>query len=362
MANALDSLCAMAENSGAYDEAKQFGEKSLAIHRILGDQRGIAGSLLGLSIIATFSGQLEEAERLARESNETLRQTGDRTVVARGLTLLGGTLVFLGKYAEGHSWMEEGVTIDIDLGFSNSAVSYSSYLGIANLHLGRYKQAHALGQMGLDVFRKDGRRRETGHCLLVLGSVMLLPEECRPGCGEKTSNTAESVLRPSKAGFEEARETYAEAQSLLQESIAIYQDIGHRDARGVALATLGYAARGSGSLRRASQHLRDALRIATECGAFRSLLYALPAVALRLADLDEKERAVELYALASRYPLVANSRWFEDVAGRHVSAVAATLPPDVVAAAQERGRQRDLWATGKELLAELKEQLEPDTL
>jgi hypothetical protein len=51
---------------------------------------------------------------------------------------------------------------------------------------------------------------------------------------------------------------------------------------------------------------------------------------------------------------VANSRWFEDVAGRHIAAAAAAqLPPDAVAAAQERGRVRDLWATVEQLLAEL---------
>jgi len=50
---------------------------------------------------------------------------------------------------------------------------------------------------------------------------------------------------------------------------------------------------------------------------------------------------------------VANSRWFEDVAGREIAAAAEALPPEVVAAAQERGRARDLWATVEELLDEL---------
>jgi hypothetical protein len=72
-----------------------------------------------------------------------------------------------------------------------------------------------------------------------------------------------------------------------------------------------------------------------------------------MAGWGNSERAVELYALASRYPFVANSPWFENVAGRHVAAAAASLPPDVVAAAQERGRARDLEATVAELLAEL---------
>ena len=62
---------------------------------------------------------------------------------------------------------------------------------------------------------------------------------------------------------------------------------------------------------------------------------------------------MELYALASRYPYVANSRWFADVFGRYIDALAATLPPEVAEAARERGRSRDLEATVKELLAEL---------
>ena len=88
-------------------------------------------------------------------------------------------------------------------------------------------------------------------------------------------------------------------------------------------------------------------------GVFAPLAFALAATSLLLADQGKKERAVELYALASRYPFVANSRWFEDVAGRHIAAVAATLPPDMVAAAQERVRARDLDATVAELLVEL---------
>jgi hypothetical protein len=82
----------------------------------------------------------------------------------------------------------------------------------------------------------------------------------------------------------------------------------------------------------------------------------LPAAALLRVDGGNVEQAVELYALASRYGFVANSRWFEDVAGRHIAAAAAALPPDVVAAAQERGCARELWATAEDLLAELEGQ------
>ena len=129
---------------------------------------------------------------------------------------------------------------------------------------------------------------------------------------------------------------------------------------GWALAVLGYAARGLGQPSRARQHLSAALRTAAEIGAFLPFVLALPAVALLLADGGEMERALELYALASRYPYVANSRWFEDVAGRHITAAAEALPPDAVAAAQARGRARDPEATVQELLDELRAKMQDE--
>jgi len=80
---------------------------------------------------------------------------------------------------------------------------------------------------------------------------------------------------------------------------------------------------------------------------------SLPAASLLLVDAGEVERAVEIYALASRYPSVANSRWCEDVAGIHVTAAAEALPSEVVAAAQERGRAADPWDVAEALLGEL---------
>jgi hypothetical protein len=76
-------------------------------------------------------------------------------------------------------------------------------------------------------------------------------------------------------------------------------------------------------------------------------------MALLLAEQGQPERAVELYATASRYPLVSDSRCFEDIMGKHIATVAVMLSPEVVAAARERGRARDLDATVAELLSEL---------
>jgi predicted ATPase/tetratricopeptide (TPR) repeat protein len=310
-----------AMGSGAYDKANQLHEESLAIRRALGYQWGIAQSLDGLSTVARKQGQLDEAERLVRESIVIRQKTGQQKAIANGPRDLGVTLFFVGRFAEAHSLMEESLAIYSDLGDRENLAFLNVALGQAKVSLGRYEQARAQGQLGLTLAREIGYGYVIGEALQLLGWVAL------------------------------AQEASAEAQGLLQESVAVHRE--RPDELGRALASLGYAERGLGNIPQAQQHLSEALKTTAVTSALWPLMYALPAIALLMADQGEMDQAVELYALASRYPFVANSRWFEDVAGRHIAAVASTLPPEVVAAAQERGRARDLDATVKELLVEL---------
>lgn len=163
----------------------------------------------------------------------------------------------------------------------------------------------------------------------------------------------EAGIAPWAAEASEAREAHARATRLSRESIATYREYDV-DLTIWPRSILAAAERGLGNLIQARHHLAQALQICVQaepCSFYLSLKPLL-VTALLLADAGEHARAVELYALASRYPLVSNSRWFERVFGRHIEAVAATLPSEVATAARERGRARDLQATVKELLAD----------
>ena len=98
-----------------------------------------------------------------------------------------------------------------------------------------------------------------------------------------------------------------------------------------------------------------ALQITVDGEEFLSLTHALPGIALTLADQGEVERAVEIYTLASSMGMVANSRWFADIAGNEIAALAAGLPADVVDAAKGRVQTVLSWEPAAELLAELEE-------
>jgi tetratricopeptide (TPR) repeat protein len=152
-----------------------------------------------------------------------------------------------------------------------------------------------------------------------------------------------------------AKGAYSEAQAWSQQSIQAYEALGQKKDAGKAWAFSGYAARGLRAIPGAWQCLLRALRIATETQVIVLLQNAVSLAALLFSDGGNFQQALEFHTLAWRYPHVSKSRWFEDVCGRHIAAVAATLPPEMVAGAQERGEARDIWATAEDLLAEIKE-------
>jgi hypothetical protein len=52
-----------------------------------------------------------------------------------------------------------------------------------------------------------------------------------------------------------------------------------------------------------------------------------------------------------RYPYVANSKFFGDIAGPSIRTLAAGMSPAAYQAAWERGQARDLWETAAEFVA-----------
>jgi tetratricopeptide (TPR) repeat protein len=149
-----------------------------------------------------------------------------------------------------------------------------------------------------------------------------------------------------------AQEAWSEAHEWLQRGTLANEQVGRHVIRCSDLAGLAQAAIGLGQLAEARQYLQKAFEKAAEGELLSQRLAPVVAAAALFADEGQAERAVELYALASRYPHVSNSRWYEDVAGKHITASAAEMPVEVVVAAQERGRARDLDAAVEELLAE----------
>jgi predicted ATPase/DNA-binding SARP family transcriptional activator len=342
VAQALGALAYRAFWRGDLDEARRQLEESLALFQELGDQRGIGGRYSGLGNVALERGELDEAEHLYRKAIKILQELQDAHSIRSTRHWLGVALMRAGKFAQARRLLEETLATFGHLG-DTAAAGLREVLASVEMYDGDYERARVQGETSLALSRKARYRWGIAWSLRQLSGVALAEAESGLGAG-----TAPQVQNTGGA-----REAYTEAQRLAQESVAICREMGVRVWLGHSLAILGVATRGLGDVDQARRHLCEALRVAGDMGAFWPLMLALPATALLLADGGEQERAVEIYTLVSRYPFVANSQWFEDVFGRHIAAVAAALPPEVVTAAQERGRARDLNATVAELLVEL---------
>jgi tetratricopeptide (TPR) repeat protein len=191
------------------------------------------------------------------------------------------------------------------------------------LHLGVYEEAYVIGRRSRDLYEEIG---PWGYIDLARG-------------------------RQSYAAL--AMAMYDEAEQLARQALAGSRRIGDLTRVAMNLVCLGYVFRALGDARASNDHILEALQIATDIKNYFALMWVLPAAALLLVDDDEVERAVEIIALVKHYPLLARSRWMDDMAGHAVESAAAVLAPDVVKAAQARGRSLDMWDSAALLLDEL---------
>ena len=322
IAKTLRALGYVDWRAGNHDSALTRVQAALTIHLERGDHRGQAICMTTMGRIHKTQGHLEEAEHWAREALRLSQQIGDQSLLVRRYTNLAHTLLFQGKLTEAQQLAEKGLAIcrDLDHRAVEGWVQYC--LCETLMHSGQYQPAARQAVDGLLVVQAVGDRRFEAAIYGVMGQLAL------------------------------AASSYTEARAAFAKSAEIFRKVqyGHID---ISLAGLGYTACCLDRPQEARQHLLEALRSALDAKTYGPILFALPGVALLFAEAGKPEQAVTLYALASKHDFVANSRWFQDVVGCQMTAVAEILPPKMVAEAQTRGQERDLWTTARELLAEL---------
>jgi tetratricopeptide (TPR) repeat protein len=298
-------------------QARRDLEESASIYRELGDAQWVAETTVLLGRVCALEGRLDEAERLLREALARQRELGTAGQSAWAGLCLGEALGWAGRYADSLSHLDDSMALWPDLEQDDDAYC-SPALGSTKLHLGQYGEADT-------------------HLRAALRAV-------------PTVIQAQVLIDLGRLAIRDGKPS--EARRLFLESLEEQEPLGVRTIAAQARCALVYAAQAPDGLEEARHNLVQALRWAAQSGAFRAIVDGLPASALMLVNQGKVEQAVEVYALACTFGRVANSQWYEDVVGRPIAAAAAALPPDVVAAAQERGRARDVQATLEELIAE----------
>jgi tetratricopeptide (TPR) repeat protein len=344
---ALLLLGCMAMDGYDCNEAEQKFSEAMTLSQAHGYQAGIASSLASLGHLAIFQGHFKAAADYVRQSVALNREIGDTRAVAYALADLGAAFGFLGEFAEADATIKAALTTAEEMELDRVWIVITQRQAQGDVYAGWYRRARVQAGATLNLARKGGYKT-------LYGMQAGWPDGFRVFHRTNVTGRTHGVLGWAAL----AEEQYAQAKQAFQDSLSAFQALRNREDEAWSLAGLGRAAHGLGKQAQAQEYLLEALEIVVEIRAFIPLVHLMPTIPVLLADADaqsQKERAVELYALARTQPLVAKSPLFEDVAGKHIAAATADLPPDVAAAAQERGRVLDWWETADRLLEELRQ-------
>ncbi|MFW6097768.1 MAG: ATP-binding protein [Chloroflexota bacterium] len=321
-AGATGALGSVEWHLGNYTEAAEIVRQALEEHKALGDRSGVATGLKRLGLIEKHRGRMNEALEAHRESYALCRQLGVRTAEAEMAANLASTLHWSGKFREARVTVMEGLQLAKEVGLHDGVAFLEMMVSGACIPLRRYGEAQQYAERAIAAARVEGRRQTLGFALMFSGQLHLVA-----GAYEEAGAQLEEAAT-TLSGFDKSTWTLP----LVYHALALKR-----------LGRVGEARR----------RLAEAMRESMRQGVPHLVISALPAAAELVAEQGDVRRAVALYALACRYPFVANSGWFEDVMGGDVAEWESAIPADELETARERGRSRDLWQTAEALVSEL---------
>jgi predicted ATPase/class 3 adenylate cyclase/uncharacterized protein HemY len=315
----LSNLGSVAEAFGSYEQAQKLHEESLVLRRGIGDRWATALSLNNLGNLAYRLGEYPKAKSLYQESLALKKEIGDRKGTASSLNNLGNVAMALGEYAEAKQLYQESIAIKREMGDEWGLGLSLMNLGQVTEALQEHREAEKLYQESLALFREIGDRQGIASSLSNLGNLL-------SALGE-----------------------HVQARQLYQESLALRRETGDRLGTVYCLNDLGSVAMDLGQEAEAQGHLGEALRTALTIQAVPAILASLSEMARFLAHSGEKERAVELLALALHHP--AGDQGTKDGAQRLLEKLKSELPADVVSKAEQKGQALAPEKTAHEILA-----------
>jgi predicted ATPase/DNA-binding CsgD family transcriptional regulator len=346
-----------------FDEAKALLVESLALFERLEDAWQIAYTNYLLGGIGLRSANFEEADRRHRKAVQLFKELGNRPMFANAQMLVGFGLPLLGEMEEGEALMRSSLAVFRELGEHDFAAMTLTLLSETVIYQGNFQEARALAANAMAEHQRLGQnywftgdKNKWGWATLHLGDYEMVLDQAHSIFDYARVNNAKMMIGTAHSQAGDAWLTKLKLDKALEHlkaSAAVLREIGSRDYLCFTLGSLCCANIKSGEISEAEKVIPEALEFALSQKTTLYLAAILPSLALLRASRGMEESAVELYALACREPYVANSRWYEDVFGRPIAQAAAALPPEVVEAAKERGRELDLWQTAESLLTEL---------
>lgn len=335
---------------GQTDEAAKLLGESLDAAGRLDLFREKAFSLRVLGDIDFSHGKLQEAEQLYQQSLRLYQSTASHLEIAYVLGRLGWVATHLNKYEEAIHYYRQSLDIFRDANSQAGAAYVFDKLGINAWYAGQYADAQTYFQEGLTIFKRINDRFGMAMVLGGLGLVALafggekvkeaeaLVQESLALCRE-TGHRVEEANRLFMLGWVICSQAfYEKGQQNYQEALTISKEIGYEHGITVALIGLGEAAYGLRRPQEALNYLFQGLKAAIDSQRNDNILTALTNLAQVLSSqasgrfsTDQSRQTFEILTVVANHP--ATWQFIKDRASRLLAEVESELPADVFRAA-----------------------------
>jgi predicted ATPase/DNA-binding SARP family transcriptional activator/Tfp pilus assembly protein PilF len=304
---------------GEHPTARTVLEKSLRICTAC--EPGWTGFILhSLGMVAVAQGEGEQAKQFAQESLNLCRNLCSPWDEAWALLTLGSAAYFLGEYTPGLQYTQQSLDLHRQIGNRHGEAACYNILGLlicgqyesetSKYETDRYGEAREYFRQNLAIRRAIGDRRGEAAALHNLGYIH----------------------------FKSQR--YDKARARFEASLKISKMIDSLTLMAATGMWIGMLALEQQDFPNARRHLVKALRIAYENHALTRVTDVLYRIGDLLQRTGKSEAAVE-YLTFVRYHSATDDR-VRNEAEDILAELAAVLPPEVLEAAQIRGRAHTL--------------------
>jgi predicted ATPase/DNA-binding XRE family transcriptional regulator/Tfp pilus assembly protein PilF len=230
---------------GEYTRAKAYYEESLALTQRLNNQRGIANSLLNLSLVAYHQGDLEQAIALQEQALAIHRALDNRVGTALAINNMAMLLEEAGDYDRAAGFVEEGLARYQDLGDSLGMAQVLHVQALLAYRRSAYEHAITLFKECCSIYTKLGAKNDLARALNDLGK-----------------------LHDDQGEYERARALY-------EESLRLADELGDRRRQAAVLNNLGRLTQRMGDKEGAVMLYNKSLSLQRDLGDKRGIAMVL---------------------------------------------------------------------------------------
>ena len=242
--------------------AHSLQERSVALWREVGDERGLAVALCDFGAAVYGRGDLARARRLLEESVTLFRRTDDLPGLALALFWRGHLAYIARHYESARASAEESMALARQVGDINTVAGPTSTLGRIAFDRGDYAAAQSFLEQSLAMWQQTGDEPGKAIALRCLGDISYTRADY--GRARVLYNESLEIWRKiggkgnvakllNDLGLVALRENHLQrAQELLVESLSLYQGVEYQQGIGVCLVGLAGVAERQGQPERAA--------------------------------------------------------------------------------------------------------------